>query len=263
MRAWDANSCRDTGRLDGEDGLLAARARKAAHRAFADIKSGRNVEAYGIFIVGISLAALGIVEQASVRLMLTGVLLAVSFLVFNSTKNLQTTSSRPKLEGREAFDAIPALLATAQEIWVYGPTAANILGSAADIRRHILEQGGRARFLVQDPVAPGAVAVEFQLDANINFRHALDVSIETLSRLQHLHPVKFDSRLLPVNPGFSLLFVNPRAHAGYVIVEIHGYRDDNISDRMHVKIQRIDSPRWYDYWAARFETMWDSARPNT
>jgi hypothetical protein len=64
-----------------------------------------------------------------------------------------------------------------------------------------------------------------------------------------------------VNPGFSLVIVNADDPGGYVIFESHGFKDDNIADRMHIVIHRADSPRWFTYWVTRFEAMWNNAEP--
>jgi hypothetical protein len=32
-----------------------------------------------------------------------------------------------------------------------------------------------------------------------------------------------------------------------------GFKDDNITNRMHIIIRRIDSPRWFTYWVTGFE----------
>jgi hypothetical protein len=47
---------------------------------------------------------------------------------------------------------------------------------------------------------------------------------------------------------------------GCVIFESHGFKDENIADRMHIVIRRADSPRWFTYWVTRFEAMWNAAQ---
>jgi hypothetical protein len=69
----------------------------------------------------------------------------------------------------------------------------------------------------------------------------------------------FSYRLLPFNPGFSLLIVNPTEPSGFIVFEAHGFSDENVTDRMHVLIRRRDSPRWFTYWVERYEAMWRSA----
>jgi len=87
-------------------------------------------------------------------------------------------------------------------------------------------------------------------------------SADTLRRLARDQP-GFAFRRLPVNPGFSLLIVNAHRADGYAIVEFHGFQDDNIAGRMHVRISRYDSPRWLEYWVDRYEALWKAARPET
>jgi len=41
----------------------------------------------------------------------------------------------------------------------------------------------------------------------------------------------------------------------------HGFKDENIAERMHIVIRRHESPRWFSYWVARFDAMWQTAKP--
>lgn len=61
----------------------------------------------------------------------------------------------------------------------------------------------------------------------------------------------------------SLIIVNAADLDGYVIFESHGFKDENIADRMHIVIRRRESPRWFSYWVARFDAMWETAKPGT
>src|SRR6266540_4266187 len=91
-----------------------------------------------------------------------------------------------------------------------------------------------------------------------SFDDLLDgASLATLSKLASSGGV--DVRLLPLNPGFSMVVVDPRGRAGRLIVEFHGFRDENIAERMHVMIQRSQSLHWFEYWTGRFEAIWEAA----
>jgi hypothetical protein len=71
---------------------------------------------------------------------------------------------------------------------------------------------------------------------------------------------KLDYRLLPLNPGFSIVVINPGQRSGRVILELHGFQDPKVGDRMHIEIRRTESVPWFEYWAGRFEAIWDAAR---
>ena len=240
---------------------MLTRIRKCIEGISSDIRKGRHLEAYAIFGIGVALAVLGLLDVASTRIILTGILLGVTFLTFHSTSvGKKDRAIESVLLGRESFGSFADLLKDAKELWVYGPTAINVLANAADIRRHVLERGGSVRFIVQDPAADLVELTAMQLDDNIDFPQALAGSITTLTRLARTAAGNFEYRLLSVNPGFSLVIVNPNSHNGYLVVETHGFQDENIADRMHMVIRGSESTRWFSYWSDRFEAMWRVAR---
>jgi hypothetical protein len=69
----------------------------------------------------------------------------------------------------------------------------------------------------------------------------LRASLATLSILGSSNGLQY--RLLPFSPGFSLIVVDSRRKSGRVIVELHGFRDESITDRMHAEVPRSLSPR--------------------
>jgi len=102
-----------------------------------------------------------------------------------------------------------------------------------------------------------------QLDDNIDFRQALASSIATLNRLTQTARGAVEYRLLGLNPGFSIMIVNPSTHDAYLVLETHGFQDESIADRMHVVISKRESSRWFSYWQARFEAIWNAASEPT
>lgn len=224
-----------------------------------DIRFGRHWEAYALFLIGVVLVVLGLAGVVSDTILLSAILLALSFLVFHTAA--REGDQKPGLEkvlvGRDRFGPFSALLPGVRDLRIYGPTAVGLLVHAADIRRFVLHTGGRVRVLVlADSVSVLAQAAT-QLDDNMDLGHTLRSSLATLRKL-NAEP-GFSYRQLPVNPGFSLVIVNANEPAGYVIFESHGFKDDNIADRMHIVISRAESPRWFAYWVARFESMWNTA----
>jgi hypothetical protein len=112
--------------------------------------------------------------------------------------------------------------------------------------------------VVHDPGAGAIDTLATQLDEDNDFGKDLTASLDSLDKLAGSG--RLDYRLLSLNPGFSLVVVNPRQRGGRLIVEFHGFQDEGISDRMHVEIRRSESTHWFDYWARRFEAIWAAAR---
>jgi hypothetical protein len=227
-------------------------------RIIDDLQHGRHREAYALFLIGVALAVLGLTDVVSSKVLLGSILLALSFLVFNTTSN---RSDKPALDqvlqSRESFGPFSKLLPGTRDLRIYGPTAINVLVGAADIRRFVLDTGGVVRVLVQSDSTEAIEQASVQLDDNFDFKQTLANSVATLDRLSS-YP-GFSYRRLQVNPGFSIVIVNAEDSDGYVILEMHGFKDQNIADRMHLVIRRRESPRWFAYWVARYEAMWTTA----
>jgi hypothetical protein len=241
---------------------LPARLRTAGQQIGTNLRTGRHVEAYAVFVLGLGLIVLSVLEVGDQRWLFAGILVGISFLVFQTTLTDPQPPIGVELQDREAFTPFADLLHDVDELWVYGPTANSILINVADIRRHILKRAGSVRFIVQDPNKLAAVeATKIQLDDNLDFLSSLRISVGTLGRLKADYPNCVHYGLLPMNPGFSLLIVNPKRHDGYVVLEMQGFKDENIKDRMHMTLSRQEASRWFDYWLARFEAMWEQSTP--
>jgi hypothetical protein len=57
--------------------------RELAVRTVEDLRHGRHREAYALFLIGVTLAVLGLVGVADDTVLLSTILLALSFLVFH------------------------------------------------------------------------------------------------------------------------------------------------------------------------------------
>jgi hypothetical protein len=233
--------------------------KRGLERVRGDLRDGRNREAYTIFMLGIVLTGLGVAGSIGQQYLLSGLLLAVTYLVFRSTVEPGGRFGLADvLRDRESFVPFPELLRGASELWVYGPSAVNILAHAADIRQQLLAKGGSVRVIVQDPQARAIEDVRAQLDDNLDFSRTLESSLATLDRLGAHGDLEY--RLLPFSPGFSIVVVDAHKPSGFLILELHGFMDDNVAGRMHLRIPRAESLHWFGYWADRFQAMWEAAR---
>jgi len=233
---------------------------KNLRRVLEDIRDGRHREAYALFLIGVVLVILGLTGVVSGTVMLSAILLALTLQVFHTT---QEGNREPALDqvlaGREKFGAFNQLLPGVRDLRIYGPTAATLLVYAGDIREVVLRAGGQVRVMVLADDQPTRTLAAIQLDDIMDLDHNLRNSLATLRKLASERG--FSCRQLPINPGFGLVIVNADDPGGDVIFESHGFKDDNITNRMHIIIRRNDSPRWFSYWVTRFEAMWETGQP--
>ena len=228
-----------------------------------NVRRGRHIEAYVLFLLGLALVGLGQFDVVDSRRLLQFTVAALAFLVFRTAvpPDPVPAPADDVLHDRGDLGPLRALLEQARDLRVYGPTGINILAGADDLKRMILQRGGTVRFVVLDP-SPHAVAeAAVQLDDNLDLGLALRGSLRTLRRLEA--ETGFECRRLPFNPGFSLLIVNGDSPDGTLVVEFHGFGDHTINERMHLLLTRRTSPHWYDYWLRRFEAVWEASLPGS
>lgn len=245
---------------------------RVIRRFFSDIKSQRNIEVYIVSLTAIIVAVVGLISDVLPdEVKFAAILAALSLLVFRiSVPEAQNRDLDDYLNDRSAFVPLPTLIKGATKLWIYGPSNINILSqdNVIAIRNEILNKpDGEFRVLIQDPEEIEALRIAVrQIDENIDFKvqdlpKAIQDALQILGNIDKWPRTgKFEYRLLPFNPGFSMVAVDPDKSTGVVIVEFYGFYHEHTSSRMHIRITRDESERWYTYWGDQFRRMWDKAR---
>jgi hypothetical protein len=232
-------------------------------RIFKDISEGRNVESYVVTAVALVLAVAGLVDDAVPDSMKLAVILAaLALLVFQTTKpEDKTVDLDMVLKDRQSFTSFREFIRGGKELWVYGPSVANVLRNDPDIQREILDRGGRVRVLMQHPDSPVMDIMPRQYKSIHHLEDDIQTSLKVLKGLQaSLRVGTLEYGMIDHNPGFSIVVVNPDGPDGRLVVEFHGYDTDRIVDRMHIDISRQQSQHWFEYWARQFDVMWQARR---
>jgi hypothetical protein len=235
---------------------------RAFRRIFADILSGKNIDAYVITAIAIFLAIAGVLDDAiPENWKLAGLLAGVALLVFNTTRpDKQAVDLDAVLLDRQSFGAFQEVIRGKRVLWVYGPSAINVLRDNAHIKREILDRGGEVRIIFQDiHASAGMQILGEQIDKTLDLENSIRMSSDIVKNMKAWG--KIDCRVLPYSPGFSLVVVDPDARDGKAIIEFFGYRNELITERMHLEITRQQSQHWFEYWAAQFQRMWDEGYP--
>jgi len=233
-------------------------------RIVKDIAAGKNVESYAIAAVAFGLAILGLIEDVlTTNVKLAAILAALGLLVFKTTEPEEKPVDLDLvLRDRQSYGSFRSFIRGGRVMWVYGPSAVNVLRNAADIKQEILDKGGQVFILLQDPQNDSSMQI---LRQQLDPIHSLDDDIETsLRTLKNMSgwkvPGKIEYGFAPYNPGFSLTVIDPDGRDGRLIIEFYGFRNELITDRMHVEITRSTSNYWFEYWARQYLVMWEAAR---
>lgn len=229
-------------------------------RIVDDILAFRNVEAYVIAAVAVVLAILGVVDDAVPdNWKMAAILAALALLVFQTTR---PDNEAPDLDAvllsRQTMGAFPDRIRGARTLWIYGPSAVNILRDMPYIKREILEKNGKVRIIIQDPNSQtGMDILHDQMDKTTDLGNSIRMSLDILKNASSWGGIEY--RLLPYSPGFSMVAVDPDKRNGQLLVEFIGFRNDLITDRMHIEITREQSQHWFDHWVKQYEAMWEAA----
>lgn len=244
------------------------------HHIRDDFKHRRNLDAYVVALMAFVFAVLSVVGGVLAEELRWAALFAgVGLLVFRITLPETATDRIDELlNDRTAFDSnsLPDRLNSATEVWIFAPSAVNVLSEHhCDIlRRGLLGRtDGVLRVVVLDPDAAAAVELATrQLDDSLDFPlqefgPSLQTTLAQL-RLMRSWPItgSLEYRLLSYNPGFSLVALDPSAGDGRVIVEFHAFHNETTSSRMHLELTRQKSEHWYSYWINQFDWIWQTAK---
>lgn len=242
-------------------------------RVFSDIKHMRNIEIYVVSALALLLVVVSLIADDLPEKYITAAMLAgISLLVFHiSVPQNNAVSLDDYLNDRSSLTSFSESIKDAQKLWIYAPSAANILNqsNANSIRSSILSQKeGEFRIIIQNPNERAAVDIlKRQLDDSVDFQmQYMEQEIQrTIEQCNLIAKWKvngnFDFRLLDYGPGFSMVAIDPHKSSGKIIVEIHGFHNETTDSRMHITMTMQNSERWYTYWKHQFENMWDKASP--
>jgi hypothetical protein len=253
--------------------LIGDKMLEAWRRIGRDLRNRRFVDAYALALIAFVLAVLSVVgDIVPDQVRWAAVLAGVGILVLRSavpespSRNIDNV-----LKDRFAFDGKPIVdrLKDAKEVWIYAPSAVNLLTSqnCEILRRGALNKGdGVVRVVVLDPTQQPAIELATrQLDDSLDypvqdFRESLGASTRLLSAMNSWSVSgSFEYRFLSYNPGFSLVAIDANGRNGHLIVEVHGFHNESTSSRMHIEIDRKDSEHWYEYWIDQFTRVWEAA----
>jgi len=191
--------------------------RDVSSRIWRDLRNRRHVDVYAVSFVAFALAVLSVVgdivpEQIRWGAVLTGVGMLVLRIAVPEVSGNRIDQL---LADRFSFDAVPITerLKNANEIWVYAPSAVNLLSAQnCELLRTgcLSRSSGSVRIVVLDATQDAAVRLAgHQLDDSLDypvqdFAESLRITtgrLRTMSSWQT--DGSFEYRSLDYNPGFS------------------------------------------------------------
>ncbi|GGL11080.1 hypothetical protein ACFFWE_28115 [Sphaerisporangium melleum] len=246
----------------------------ALRRILANLKARQHIEAYALTVVVFVFALLSIFsDELNDNLRWAVLLSGLGLLIYRVTlPEPRLTAPADILHDRSIYERSPvsSLFETARDVRVFAPSAVNLLSAQTceTLRRTVLaRRGGSVRVVILDQREREAVRLAAaQLDESVDFPvqrlpAALRTTMEHLALMSAWRTAgSFAYRLLPYNPGFSLVLIDPDTPRGRLIVEIHGFHNLSTSSRMHLELTRDHDERWYAYWVEQFDHIWNAAR---
>ena len=247
--------------------------RKFFSVVIGNLRRRRHIDAYAVTVLAFSFAIISLVSDVLVEDVRWSVALAgIGLLVYRLTfSDASPGTVDIFLKDRSAFaeNPFPARLSGAREVWIFAPSAVNILVPAhCDVLHETVlsHPDGVVRVVVLDPADEAAVQLAIRhldhaLDGPLQlFRTSLEATMAQLRRMARWEVEgTFEHRLIDYNPGFSMVAIDPRSENGVIIVEMHGFYHEVTTSRMHMEIRREDSRRWYAHWIDQFDHIWQEA----
>jgi hypothetical protein len=245
---------------------------KFTKRVLKDIKNRHHIEVYALSFASFAVAFVSLfAEQINQDLINSLMLGAIGLLILNiSTPQVNNHHTLDHyLDDRTNLGPLAERLKGAKKLYIYAPSAANILNSdrLEAIRNEILsKKDGELRVIIQNPNKTEALNILIhQLDHSVDFQlQSLTEEIaRTLNQFKLINrwnnPGDSQFKLLDYGPGFSLVLIDPDRNSGQIIVELHGFHNESTRSRMHIVIDKQASERWFTYWYSQFEYMWADA----
>lgn len=238
---------------------------RLAKRIGRDISNGKNIETYAVSFIAIILAILGVVgDNLPINLQMAAILAALALLVFRLAEpNSGEIPLDEVLRDRESYGKFAEFIKGGKVLWIYGPSAVNVMSNSPIIEKEILGRGGQVRVLLQDPqITPSLEILHRQLDQDNDLLESdIQRSMTILQRMKSRNAnSNIDYRFLSYSPGFSMVIVDPDGRNGRAVIEFFGFNNRSITERMHIEVPREQSNYWFEYWEKQFRVMWDSAR---
>lgn len=245
----------------------------ALRRIGGDLLRRRHLDAYVVAAVALALALLTLLGGGSDDVRWSVALAALGILVYRVTLPERTGDVDAILQSRAAFadTTLSSRFREARTLWVFGPSAVYVLGGSTGsvLRKTILARpDGVARVAVLDPEATDLVALTARhLDDGLDYgmKRLPEALAETVTLLERIAgwdtAGSFEYRYAPVNPGFSLVGIDPEERHGVLIVEFHGFHNESTESRMHIELTRPLSEHWYAYWLDQFTSLYQTSRP--
>src|SRR5215213_1528557 len=124
---------------------------RTLRRVVNDLKNLRNVDAYVVGAIGIALIlidVLGTVDLNSYLSVMTAAL--VVMLLRTTAPAKKEVDLDAVLLDRQSYTPLRDFIHGAKVLWIYGPSAVNVLRESASIKT-VLDNGGEVHVMLQDP----------------------------------------------------------------------------------------------------------------
>ncbi len=133
---------------------------RSFRRVLDDLRNLRNVDAYVVAALGVALVVLDVIGTTDLSVNLSVMMAALVVLLFRTTApRKQTVDLDSVLLDRQSYSPLREFIRGGHVVWVYGPSAVNVLRDSGDLKREVLDRGGEVRILMQDPVIEASMAI--------------------------------------------------------------------------------------------------------
>ncbi|MCK6622929.1 MAG: hypothetical protein HUU32_13500 [Calditrichaceae bacterium] len=237
-----------------------------------DLKSGDNIDAYGMLIIALAFGAAGVIGKIEAEILsaiILGTLSILAINTLNTRRTLRELSGAIKtlrrdngacLQDRSAFSPFKDFIAERQTIWFFGPSLISVFPPNDDFLRDKIKSGSEVRVLVYNPHSPHLDNLAQCLGVRPS-RLVADIrsTLESVEESLHfgLGKGSLEVRLTDIMPGYSMVIVDPDKEQGQMVVEFNGH-DTHTKNLPHVTLNPAEHQRWYAVYLGQYRQLWEA-----
>jgi hypothetical protein len=243
---------------------------KALRRIWEDVRQGENIDLYVTVCVAIILAVLnatGLGGQAWVAPLTLAVLGLLAVATLGNRYKVERVLDELARGTEEFFQegyppSFGEHIEHAEELWIQGVTLSRTILTHYALFERKLRHGNRIRVLVVRPGGAGAEMIamrDYVLRNTARISGHIEDTLSDLCRLKEIAPDALEIRVLDYPSGFGGFAMDPGTATGVLYLEHYPFKSPGGSMPKYVLCAQ--DGRWYDFFRAEMQSMWDRADP--
>lgn len=243
----------------------------------AELATGENLELYTTVLLALTLAALGMFDFVSDKVLVAATLATLALLATGTLGSRRRVADLSELVRARQVGEISAetffakdkpglreQVCAARDIRILGVTLSRTVRNVVDELQQGIREGAVVKVALIDPktdAAAQAAARSTISDQPGVFENRLRPTIDLLIELARTSGAagRIEVRFLPFVPAFGLVLLDSQRANGRIYVDLYSHKSAG-GDAVFALARHRDG-QWYPHFEAEFECVWEAGRP--